>query len=90
VRERTGEKTRDSDPRALPEHEAARRDALRRANCAGRECEERDGCRRFKLRLLEPREVREDEKAAPWHWVSADVERGWFGNCALRIEFRER
>lgn len=63
---------------------------LRRANCAGQGCEEREGCKRYRVRALAPRVEREDEKSAPWTWVSADVERGLLGSCALRVEFDAR
>jgi len=65
-----------------------------RLNCAGQGCEERDECRRYRIRLA--RIVSEahrivgvpyDEKV--FDWASFDIERIWFGECKSLIQYRE-
>lgn len=52
-----------------------------KANCAGQGCPDRDGCRRFQARIGEE-----------WHqstgrWISADLEREVFGECASFVRW---
>jgi hypothetical protein len=60
-----------------------------RVNCAGQGCGERDGCRRFRLRL-----PREGQTAVPserliFDWASFDLEKK-SGECPVFVKFREK
>ena len=48
-----------------------------KANCAGQWCGERDGCRRYEVRIEGPEDVSVKRRCGGW--ISADVEREIFG-----------
>lgn len=50
-----------------------------KANCAGQGCPERDGCRRFQVRIVEP--ARGEWIYQVGQWISADIERLMDGKC---------
>ena len=52
-------------------------------NCGGQGCPERDGCRRFVLRL--PTAF---DKGPKFDWGSFDIERLFFGDCHSFVEYR--
>jgi hypothetical protein len=52
-----------------------------KVNCAGQGCPERDGCRRFVLRLPTGGHKQFD-------WASFDIERMFFGDCLSFVEFK--
>jgi hypothetical protein len=54
-------------------------------NCAGQDCQERDGCRRFVVRVNVPDCSRENPYGA---WASFDLERRAFGDCKQFVKYR--
>ena len=54
-------------------------------NCAGQQCPERDGCRRYESRIPARKVVIEDRKIPIFEWASFDIERQIFGDCPQRI-----
>ena len=62
---------------------------LRKLNCAGVDCGERGGCRRWEIRIPDRQEVVEGVKVPRFEWASFDVERLLMGSCESRIVFKE-
>jgi hypothetical protein len=58
---------------------------LGRLNCAGVGCADREGCRRYRIRL--PRLGEVEHKI--FDWASFDVERELKGDCVSLIKYRE-
>lgn len=59
-----------------------------RVNCAGQGCPDRDGCRRYRLRL--PEVVAGPRPQVPiFAWASWDIERDRVGECESKVKFRE-
>ena len=54
-------------------------------NCAGQDCPEREGCRRFEVRVPDRYEKGADGlKVSLFEWGGFDIERKRFGGCASR------
>lgn len=72
----------ESKPTA-PAHRASE---LAKLNCAGRECPEREGCRRFVTRIATGKAVASNGyEFKTYTWASFDVERARMGDCHSRI-----
>lgn len=56
-----------------------------KTNCAGRECPERAGCRRYEERIHDRLETVRNVKVPRLEWASLDVERKILGSCSARI-----
>jgi hypothetical protein len=61
-----------------------------KTNCAGRECPERSGCRRYEVRIPDRIEIVKDHHMPRLEWASFDIERMYEGNCPHRIANNER
>lgn len=61
--------------------------ALHRSNCAGQACAERDGCRRYRIRLLREGETGKPHPIADW--ASFDIEASLLGECKSFVRFRD-
>lgn len=61
-----------------------------KTNCVGRECPERDGCRRYEVRIPARIEIVRDHRIPRMEWASFDIERMVEGNCPHRITLHER
>lgn len=59
-----------------------RQSQLARSNCAGRGCAERDGCRRYRVR------IGDYARSEAVYWISADIERVVYGSCAVFMQYR--
>ena len=59
-----------------------------KTNCAGQDCPERDGCRRYVTRTAD--RVEGPNKIPVFEWASFDIERQQQGNCAAFISHRHR
>ena len=58
-----------------------------KANCAGQGCEDREGCRRFRVRIVGPSGEWERQFG---QWISADLERAEMpGSCPYFVRYRE-
>lgn len=62
---------------------------LHRINCAGQGCEEREGCRRYRMRLPEQGQKAVQFERLRYQWASFDVERAVFGDCPQFVRFRD-
>lgn len=58
---------------------------LNSLNCAGQGCQERDQCRRYRVRVNSPACTKEHPFG---EWGSFDVERSRFGDCRQFVKFR--
>jgi hypothetical protein len=61
-----------------------------KTNCAGQLCPEREGCRRYQIRISSGKEVICDVETPTYEWASFDIERQRFGACPHLIHYRER
>lgn len=59
-----------------------------KANCAGQACAERDGCRRYRIRIADGYEYHGDLKLPRIVWASLDLERLLFGSCSAFVQWR--
>jgi hypothetical protein len=59
----------------------AQQNQLTKLNCAGSGCEEREGCRRYRVR------IGEDWRRWTGRWGSFDVERGRYGTCEAFVRW---
>lgn len=59
-------------------------------NCAGQQCPERDGCKRYEHRQSSSFIEDEGKKIPQFAWASYDIERLAFDSCAARIQVRNR
>jgi hypothetical protein len=57
---------------------------LSRVNCAGQLCEEREECKRYRLRLQSP--VKSEHPV--FDWASFDIERIVFGDCLSLVRLK--
>lgn len=56
-----------------------------RLNCAGHGCEQRQDCRRYRIRLSRP-----ESEPKVFDWGSFDIEKLWFvGECPSFVKFRD-
>lgn len=58
-------------------------------NCSGQECLERDGCRRYEIRIADGHDLVGLVKVPRINWASFDVERVLRGSCENRIRMHE-
>lgn len=58
-------------------------------NCAGQGCPERDGCRRYEIRIAEGHLEVGGVRVQQFGWASFDLEREAFGGCFSRIRVHE-
>lgn len=64
--------------------------SVAKLNCAGQQCPERDGCRRFEVRIPDGTIKIRGKDFATFAWASFDIERQHFGNCASLVPYRPR
>jgi len=58
---------------------------LGRLNCAGQFCDEREECRRYRIRLAKP-----ESEPKVFEWASFDLERLLIvGECPVFVKFRD-
>jgi len=61
-----------------------------KTNCAGQGCPERDGCRRYEVRIPDRIEIVKSHHIPRMEWASFDLERRWTGECQHRIALHEK
>ena len=58
------------------------------SNCAGRECGDREECRRYRARLVLEKKMENGVERGLLAWASFDVERALLGTCASLVPWR--
>lgn len=59
---------------------------IAKANCAGSGCRDKDECRRYRVRIVGPREATPERQYG--QWISADIERWRFPDTPC-VHFRK-
>lgn len=61
---------------------------MKKLNCAGQGCADRETCRRYVNRIPDRKVIVEDREIPIFEWASFDIERSLMGDCSNYVQAR--